>query len=426
MRRLQRHGKRWHAEPNRARAVNTVGGGVERHADDPGAQRFSLIVGGPFSALLGRCGLLGPDRLPTPFAALLLGALAWLVPGGCALLQGMFDPAYDGTRYFEDASAVARLFIAITVMVGTERYADRRVLQIASEFWQQRLVVGEARARFFELLRAADRQSGSALLQCMFLLAVFIGAGRAVGFTLHIEKTGWEGALLANGDVALSWAGTAARYFSLPLFEFLVLLWFWRLGVWSLLLYRVSRLPLQLTPLHADRCAGLGFVGLFPGVFRGLVFALSCVVASLLWKDVAAGDGAGNLEFLRNVAALWVLVVLVVFVSPLLAFYQPLYSLREAELTNIGRVTNTWYRHHHGRLVEGGVKRADEDLCDADVPSISELNAAIETLRSIQAVPLDRAALVQLLGAALAPLGVAAATQMPLRQLMGSVLGFMI
>lgn len=399
---------------------------MERDDDDPGTQRFSLIVGGPYSTLLGRCGLLGPDRLPTSFAALLLGGLAWGLPAACALLQGVLDPAYDGTRYFEDPSTVARLFIAITVMVGTERYADRRILQIASEFWQQRLVVGEVRARFFELLRGADRQSGSALLQCMLLLAVFIGAGRAVGFTLEIEKTGWEGALLANGDVVLSWAGTVARYLSIPLFEFLVLLWFWRLGVWSLLLYRVARLPLQLTPLHADRCAGLGFVGLFPGVFRGLVFALSCVVASLLWKDMAAHDAAHNLEFLRNVAALWVLVVLVVFVSPLLAFYQPLYALREAELTNIGRVSNNWYRQHHGRLVEGGAERADEDPCYADAPSLGELNAAIETLRSIQAVPIDRAAMIQLLAAALAPLGVVAATRMPLRQLLGSVLGFMI
>ena len=59
-------------------------------------------------------------------------------------------------------------------------------------------------------------------------------------------------------------------------------------------------------------------------------------------------------------------------------------------------------------------------------PSISDLKAAIETLRSIQAVPIDRAAMMQLLAATLAPLGVVAATRMPLRQLLGSVLGFMI
>jgi len=402
------------------------GYGVERDDDDPGKQRFSLVVGGPFSALLDRCGLLGSDKLPTAGAALLLGGLAWLLPAACALVQGLLDPAYDGTRYFEDPSTLARLFIAITVMVGTERYADRRVLQIASEFWQERLVVGEARARFFELLRAADRQSASPLLQCVLLLAVFVGAGRAVAFALQIEKTGWEGALLANGEVALSWAGAVARYFSVPLFEFLVLLWFWRLGVWSLLLYRVARLPLQLAPLHADRCAGLGFVGLFPGIFRGLVFALSCVVASLLLKDVEAGQAGHSLDLLRNVAALWVMIVLVVFVGPLLVFYQPLYSLREAELMNIGRVANKWYRHHHDRLVEGAAQPAREEGEDAGAPALGELDTAIEALRAIQAVPVDRAALMQLLGAALAPLGAAAATQMPLRQMVGSVLGFMI
>ncbi len=43
--------------------------------------------------------------------------------------------------------------------------------------------------------------------------------------------------------------------------------WIWRqhgslhVIIWYVFLWRVSRLPLQLEPLHPDRAGGIGFVG---------------------------------------------------------------------------------------------------------------------------------------------------------------------
>jgi hypothetical protein len=80
---------------------------------------FSLVIGGPFHTLLGRLGMLGADRLPTPPAALGLGLVAWLVPGAFALLQMPFEPGYQGWRYFGDPTAVARFLIGVAIMVAT-------------------------------------------------------------------------------------------------------------------------------------------------------------------------------------------------------------------------------------------------------------------------------------------------------------------
>ena len=48
-----------------------------------------------------------------------------------------------------------------------------------------------------------------------------------------------------------------------------------------------ARLPLQLTPLHPDRAAGLGFLAIYPSIFSGFVFALRWVVASSFLKDLS-------------------------------------------------------------------------------------------------------------------------------------------
>jgi len=55
-----------------------------RMATDAGTgdvtDRFSLVGGGPFDALLDRFGLIGADQLPTWRAAVVMALLAWMPP----------------------------------------------------------------------------------------------------------------------------------------------------------------------------------------------------------------------------------------------------------------------------------------------------------------------------------------------------------
>ena len=56
--------------------------------------RFSLIVGGPFHALLKRLGLVDADDLPRPAAAVVLVALAWGIPVVLVAAQSVTDPGF--------------------------------------------------------------------------------------------------------------------------------------------------------------------------------------------------------------------------------------------------------------------------------------------------------------------------------------------
>ena len=49
-------------------------------------------------------------------------------------------------------------------------------------------------------------------------------------------------------------------YVSLPLFQFLLMRWYFRLFIWTRFLWQVSRLDLSLVPTHPDRVGGLGFL----------------------------------------------------------------------------------------------------------------------------------------------------------------------
>ena len=47
---------------------------------------------------------------------------------------------------------------------------------------------------------------------------------------------------------------------SLPIFQFLLCRWYFRLFIWARFLWQVSRIDLSLVPTHPDRVGGLGFL----------------------------------------------------------------------------------------------------------------------------------------------------------------------
>jgi hypothetical protein len=55
-------------------------------------------------------------------------------------------------------------------------------------------------------------------------------------------------------------AGWWYFFVSLPLFQFILLRWYFRLFIWTRFLWQISRLPLAYAPMHPDRMGGIGFL----------------------------------------------------------------------------------------------------------------------------------------------------------------------
>jgi hypothetical protein len=77
----------------------------------------------------------------------------------------------------------------------------------------------------------------------------------------------------------LSLAGYWYVLVALPIFQFLLLRWIYRMFNWSLFLWKASRLDLRLSAARPDAAGGLGFLGKSPIPFGTITFALSTVVS---------------------------------------------------------------------------------------------------------------------------------------------------
>lgn len=376
-------------------------------------------MGGPFHVILRRLGLTGADQLPTQRAALGLAFLAWLIPALLVGAQSLIDGRYSGWDFFTDLTVYARFLLAIWVMIATERYADGRITLLSRQFREARLVSDDGLPAFTQALMTADRRSCSAVAEVLIIVVAVVWSGLTARYTVALAGSSWEG-VEVGGEAVLSWGGEVARFLSNPLFIFLVLRWFWRFFVWTALLYRISRLPLQLTPLHPDGSAGLGFLSIYPSIFSGFVLALASVVASSFLKELA--HVRHSPETVWFALAGWLAISLVLFLGPLFVFVGPLYRVRERALLEYGRLANQHHLAFHHKWIVGSGDGEDL-LGTTDPSSASDLNAAVEAVQDMRFVPIDRAAVLQLVLAAGIPMLAVVATLIPLADLLKLIVG---
>lgn len=383
------------------------------------APHFSLVVGGPFYAVLSRLGLTGADRLPLPRAAVALALLAWLAPALLAVAQSVIDSSYSGWGFFTDPTVYTRYLVAVWVMIATERYADSRVTMLVNEFRDTRLVSKDGQPAFEAALGRADRRSSSWLAELFILFIAVAWSAFSIRYVIEMMGAGWEGVLF-EGQTILSWAGEAERFWSNPLFLFLVLRWIWRFLVWNVLLLRISRLPLQLSPMHPDRSAGLGFLTTFPGIFSGLVFALSSVVASSMLKELNHVHHDANTIWLA--LGVWMAGVLIAFLGPLLVFMPRLLAIRDQAMLEYGRLANQWHRAFRREWLDAAKSGADLVGSSALTP-MQGLHLGLQTIRELRVIPIFMPAVIQLVIAAGLPLMLVVLREVPLADIGKWILG---
>ena len=392
---------------------------MSESVDSENSIQFSLVEGGPFHSLLGRLGLLGEDRLPTWRTAFVLALLAWMPPAVLAIAQTILQADYAGWGLFKDQTVYTRYLVAIIAMVVTERAAEQRISLLINQFMKAHLLDAESREKYKAIVARADRRASLPLVEGILLVLALTWSWMSFYYISVISVGGWEEST-RGGDTHLSWAGTVAELLSNPVFLFLVLRWFWRFLVWTALLLNISRLPLRLTAMHPDRSGGLGFLTLFPDIFTGFVFALSCVISSSLLKSMALMPVSS--EFIWLVICGWVLLIILILFAPLLFFSTPMMRAREKALVEYGKLAQA---HHHAFRAAWikGRRRPEEILGSPDPSSAADLNAIVQAVLDMRIVPLNLAAFLQVLIAAVIPFLVVVISQIPLAELLSWFVG---
>jgi len=321
-----------------------------------------------------------------------------------------------------DLGAWARFFIAIGIFVLMERLIEARLRAHLRQFVRAPLIAPDAQPAAAEAVTRALRRRDLRIAELVCVAAAYAITLVGVDIFLHAAAPSWIVAVGPEG-ARLTPAGWWCALVSSPLFWFLLLRWLWRHGVWGLLLRDLARLDLRLVATHPDGAGGLAFIGQYPNAFAAFVFALSCVLGAAIAQHLLRGGLTGAVY--GQLMGAWLVVVVILFGAPLLAFSGPLRRLKEATLLVAGSVATCHERAAErallGRNISAG--SAAEAAASGDIPDPTKFYA---TTTKLSTFLISRSAIVPVAAAALLPLVAAGATQLPVRELLKVAKGLIL
>lgn len=384
---------------------------------------FSLVHGGPLFQLLLRSHLSDDALELARQRIIVIALLAWLPLLLLSALEGQLIGGSVAVPFLMDVEVHIKFLVALPLMVGAELVVHRRMRLLVKQFLDRNLIPERAMPRFDAAIHSAFRLRNSTLAEVL-LLALVYGLGILVIWRhyMALDAPTWFATPSADGS-SLSFAGMWYAYLSLPIFQFLLIRWYFRLFVWARFLWQVSRIELNLVPTHPDRTGGLGFLAATSYAFVPLLMAHGAIVAGNLANRIFY-LGSALPEFKGEIILLVAWLLLIVL-GPLLVFTPRLAEAKRTGLREYGTLAQRYVREFDVKWLRGGAP-ADESLVgSADVQSLADMGNSYEVVRTMKAAPISKEAILRLAAAVLVPIVPLLLTMMPWEELLKKLLGML-
>lgn len=382
---------------------------------------FSLVHGGPLFQLFLRAHLSDDALELARQRIIIIALLAWLPLLLLSALEGNLLGGGVAVPFLMDAEVHIKFLLAIPLMVGAELVVHRRMRLLVKQFLDRNLIPEQAMPRFDAAIQSAFRLRNSTLAEVL-LIALVYGIGILVVWRHYtaLDAPTWFATPSADGST-LSFAGMWYAYLSLPIFQFLMLRWYYRLFVWARFLWQVSRIELNLVPTHPDRTGGLGFLAGTVFAFIPLLMAHGAIVAGNLANRIFY-LGATLPEFKGEILLLVVWLLLVVL-GPLLVFAPQLAAAKRTGLREYGTLAQRYVREFDAKWLRGGAP-ADEPLVgNSDIQSLADLGTSFAVVQTMHVAPVSKGAILRLAAAVVVPVVPLLLTMMPWEELVKKLFG---
>jgi hypothetical protein len=382
---------------------------------------FSLVLGGPLFQLLFRAHLAGNAMTLVTRRIIAFGLVTWVPLLALSLLDGNFFGGNVTVPFHRDAETHIRFLAVVPLLLVAELIVHERLLPVARTFLGRGLIPRDALKRFDSAVISAFRLR-NAMSAEVFLLAFVYAAGVFFVWRRYtmLDVSTWY-ATKSDAGLTLSRAGMWYVNVSLPIFQFLLLRWYFRLFIWARFLWQVSRIRLILVPTHPDQAGGLGFLSQTVYAFSTLLVAHGAMLAAQI-ADRIFFARAALLDFKVVVAVMFAGLMCFVF-GPLLVFSPQLARAKRDGVIEYGTLAERYVRDFDAKWLRGGAPSGEPLLGSSDVQSLADMGNSFSVVRSMRLAPITRDSILQLAAAVLVPLAPLLLTVMSIEDLARKLFG---
>jgi hypothetical protein len=396
--------------------VMTLDADLEEAARERAAQQpdFSLVLGGPLYQLLLRAELIRPSMDLVQRRVIAAIVVTWFPLAALTVVSGGFLSGAS-VAFVYDFDVHVRFLLALPLLMGAEVIVHRRVRAAVDQFRERDLIAPEDQKNFDIIVSGAMRLRNSAAIEILLLVLSFTAGYWLWRSQASLHVTTWYGTS-ANGAISFTWAGYWFVFISVPILRFIVARWYFRLFIWYVFLFRVSRLRLQLNALHPDHAGGLEFLNLSVDAITPVLMAqtvfLAGLIANQIWHEGATLPEykiliGGTLGFLMLIALL-----------PLGFFAFQMAEAKRAGLREYGVLAAHYTNEFRRKWLLGRWVRDDELLGSDDFQSLADLGNSFAVVREMRLLPFGRNVVMRLLILIALPLAPLALTMVPFEVLL--------
>ena len=384
---------------------------------------FSIALGGPFYRILHRIHLSGDSLKLMRRRVFVLSLIAWLPLLLLSILEGHALGGSVSVPFLTDLEAHARFLLVLPLLIIAELVVHRRMHTVVQQFLERKLIPEDAIARFEEAIASASRLRNSTLAE-LLLIAFVYGVGILVIWRQYValDVATWYAMPSAN-STKLSFSGLWYGFVSLPLFQFLLCRWYYRLFIWTRFIWQVSRIRLNLVPTHPDRLGGLGFLSMTADALVVLAIAHGALLAGTLANKIFF-LGTTLPEHRVEIAAM-VLFVQCLILGPLLVFTPQIIAAKWKGVIEYGGLYARNVRELDSRWLRGGAQVADPLECINEIQTLSDLDGGYQVVKGMNIIPFSWRVMLFLAVATISPLLPLLLTMMPLEEILMKIVSIL-
>lgn len=391
--------------------------------DSKPSDDFSLVLGGPLLQLFIRARL-STDTLGLLKRRLIFFSLFTWLP--LLLLSVLAGEALGGTvkvPFIYDVDVHVRFLLALPLLLVAELVVHKRIRLTIQQFIARGIVLPQARPEFEAHIGSAMRLRNSMVIEVLLIVLVLTATHYLWASQMALESATWY-ASIVDGHRQYSLAGYWYAYVSIPIFQFLLARWFFRIFIWARFLWQVSRLDLHLVPTHPDRAAGLGFLGGSAAAFMPLLLSQGALLAGLIANHIFY-EGKTLLDFKPEIVASVVFFLLLVL-GPLCVFAPRLAQVKRQGLLEYGALASRYVDGFDQKWLRGGASLDEPLVGSGDIQSLNDLAGSFEVVQTMRPFPFGKTVVLQTAIAVLLPVLPLALTMISLEDIVKRLLGILL
>lgn len=365
-------------------------------------QKFSLVKGGPVYRLFCRVGLCSEDLEPPFRRALVLASIVWLPLLLLTILGGRFVSGIE-IPFLSDIENHVRFLIALPLLLAGETFIQRLLSPRIGNFAARKIIREADMPKFRAAIDSAHRMRDSVTFEILLLVMVVAVGPWFYGDVMASAST--QSATWYATPDGERWNLTIAGYWmvfvSLPLFQFFLLRWYFRIVIWFVFLLRVSRLDLNLYATHTDRAGGIGFLNKCAYSFSYGLLAQGALLSGFIAGQVMHfGTDPRGYKF---EAAGVLIIALTSVLAPLALFAPKLIGAKWDGGGAFSTFASRYVKDFDDKWIVGHTPTDERLLGTVDIQSLADLGTSAGVIDEMKTVPFSAVDVLYLAAVTLAP-----------------------